>query len=463
MNNVFIPVFILLIAGILFRSYLISVEIPVLVIIVIFILALAFDKHLSVLFLGLGIFLTGYYLAVPKQNGKISNKPVFLECKVSSYPEVYYGEYRFNCFVIDSEKTKLIGKEITVISDYKPQIFSNIYALGKIGKKHDNLRFYVKKPFIKESKNEKLSFFLRIREYLKENFKKNTLNNKTFAVGSALIFGDRSYLDKKTKGAFINTGLIHLLSISGLHVGIIIGVLIFSLSFISKRLAYIFIIVFLLFYPFISGFKIPVVRASFLGVLYIYGKIRYLAVDPLNLLFFVAFLFTVLNPNAVFSLSFQLSFLAVFGLIISKEIFKINTSNKYLQYFIQSVLVSFIAALWTAPLIIYNFHKFSPTSIFATTFELLILVPYLFLSVLNLFSLFLIKPLVNLMDEIGMVFIKTAEFFDSFGFLSTGLTLNKVEVILFYAILAISTILLKRYKLIFISGLFLILLVLARF
>ncbi len=464
MNNIFIIAFIFLVWGILFKSYLISVDISILAIILVFILALAFDKHLSVLFLSFGVFLTGYYLAVPKQNGKISNKPIFLECKVLSYPQVYYGKYKFNCFILDSEKSNLKHREITVISDYNPKIFSNIYAFGKIKEKYGNLRFYVKKPFIKESKNEKLSFFLKIREYLKENFEKNSLNDQTLAVGSALIFGDRSYLDIETKKAFIDTGLIHLLSISGLHVAIIIGVLIFILSFFSKKFAYIFTIIFLLIYPWaVAGFKVPVIRASLMGVLYLYSKKRYLAINPLNLLFFVAFLFTVLNPDTIFSLSFQLSFVAVFGLILSKEILNVRLNNKYMQYFIQSILVSFIAALWTAPLIIHNFHKFSPTSIFATTFEVLILVPYLFLSVLNIFSLFLIKPLVNLMDEIGLIFIETAEFFDSFGFLSTDLTLNKIEVILFYVILVISTIWLKRYKLIFMSGLFLILLVLARF
>jgi competence protein ComEC len=465
MENIFLLIFLYFIAGILFKNFLLSVDISFLLVLFSFLLGLVFSRAVSVLFLLLSFFLLGYYVAKPKDIKNITNNPLFIECKVSSFPQVYFDKYKFNCIVLKSENDDLLKREITVISDYKPVIFSNIYSIGNIKLKYDKLWFYAKTPFLKEDKNQFIQNVIKIRDYLINSFKDKTLNQQTFALGNALIFGDRSYLDKETKDAFINTGLIHLLAISGLHIALIIGILIFILSFFSRKLSYIFTMIFLFFYPIIAAFHIPVVRASFMGILYLYSKLKYLSLNPLNLLFFVAFVFVFFNPETIFSLSFQLSFLAVLGLILSKDLFLFSTGNKVLNFLFQSLLVSFIATLWTAPLIIYTFHKFSITSVFATTVIILILTFYLFFAILNLLTLFFLTPVINIMDYTGLLIIKLTKFFDSFGLQAVNLDITFIEVVIFYLFLTFFSIYIKdkRYKIFYLFTLFIFLLFISKF
>ena len=329
------------------------------------------------------------------------HSPLFVGCKVSSFPENYYYKYKFGCKVLDSDVKELKNSEIIVISDYKPDFFSTVYILGKPKIKYGKLWLYSDKKFIKEKKFTFFQPFLTIREFLIKNFKESTLNYESFAIGNALIFGDRSYIPYDIKKAFIDTNLAHLLAISGLHIGVIILILLFIFSYFNKKVAYIITIVFLSVYVVITSFHIPVLRACFMGILYLYGKLKYLSINPLNILFFVAFISVFFSPDIIYSVGFQLSFLTVFGLIISSNLFKIEMKNNVLKFFITSILISFIATLWSAPIIIYHFGKFSPTSILATTIEIIILIPYLFLSILNMFSLFFIPYTVNFMDYFG--------------------------------------------------------------
>ncbi|WP_170145609.1 ComEC/Rec2 family competence protein [Hydrogenothermus marinus] len=395
-------------------------------------------NKLGFIFTAFSLFALGFYMA-SSSNLKINIKnPVFLECKVISFPEKYYKNFLSDCKVLNSNNKNLINKEVKLISNKKLFFLSNVYILGKASIKHNKI--FVKVVNLKEEKNKFLSPILSFRDYLIKNFKENSLNYISFSIGNALIFGDRSYIPQNIKKAFINTGLIHLLAISGLHIGLLIFILLFIFSFWDKRKSYLITILFLIFYPVITAFHIPVFRASLMGILYLYGKFKYLAINPMNILFFVAFISALIYPEVIFSVGFQLSFIAVFGLILSRKYIEIDIKNKFLKFFITSMLLSFFAVLWTTPLIIFYFHQFSPTSIFATTFEMFLLIPYLFLSVLNMFSLFLIKPLINIMDFIGLKFIELAKLFDSLKIMASNLDLNLIEVLTYYILLGFITI-----------------------
>lgn len=465
MKNIFLYMFLTLVVGIIAKSLFLSIDIPTILIILMLVASLIFKNYLKLTILFLAVFLLGISITPKKLNPRLipESKLVFIECKVSSFPQAYYYKYRFNCIVLNSTLKELKNYSIYVVSKYKPNMFSDIYTIGKLKEKHEKLLFYVEPSFIKEEKFNLILPFLNFRQMLIQKFKEKTLNEKTFAIGSALIFGDKSYLDRDTKRAFINTGLIHLLAISGLHIAIITAILVFLISFFNKRLSYIISIIFLIIYPLIAGFNIPVVRSSFMGILYLYGKIRYLSINTLNLLFFTGFVFLFFSPLSIYSIGFQLSFLAVLGLILSKDIINVDIKNKLSRYLIQSLIVSFIATLWTMPVIIYYFHQFSPTSIFATTAEIGIIIPYLFLSVINLFTGFLFEPIVNLMDSIGILFLQSVKFFANLEILNNKLNLNIFWLIMFYSALLYITLKVKKYTLIFYLLMFILILTVSNF
>ncbi|MDQ7056886.1 MAG: ComEC/Rec2 family competence protein [Persephonella sp.] len=175
----------------------------------------------------------------------------------------------------------------------------------------------------------------------------------------------------------------------------------------------------------------PVVRASFLGILYLISKLKYLKVNSLNLLFFVGFIVLLFSPDSLFSVSFQLSFIAVLGLLLYSDLLNVRHKNAVVRYIGSSFLMSVVAVLFTAPVVLYYFGKFSLTTIIATPVLVLLLFPYLFLSVFNLFSCFSFYPAVYLMDVLGNLFIDINSFFGKWNFVHYGFSPSVFSVIIY--------------------------------
>lgn len=434
MDNLFVYLFIALVLGILTKIFIIPVSIPIILIVVFVGLSIFLKEYISLISLLITSFLLGIYITPkPIDLKKLpKGKPVYLECKVVSFFQNYYGKSKFNCKVLSSELKDLEGKQITVISNLKPDFLSNIYALGKIKTKYDKIYLKADIPFIKEEKSKFISLVNSFRNYLIDLFKKQTLNHQSFAIGNALIFGDRSYIDKETKNAYLQTGLIHLLAISGFHIAIIFSVIFLLISPISKKLAYITTILFLSVFVFISGFKIPVVRASIGGIFFAIGKIKGYKLNFLNLLFFIAFISILVEPYTIFSLSFQLSFLAVLGIFLVWQKLRFNIKNKFLDFILKSYITSLVASLFILPVLLFNFGKFSLISILFTTPLIAILYPYVFLEILNLITLFQIKFLVNVMDYVGVIFSNLVKWLSKFEIMITNHYISILYLILYY-------------------------------
>ena len=197
------------------------------------------------------------------------------------------------------------------------------------------------------------------------------------------------------KDAFNSTGLAHILSISGTHFGIF-SVLLFGLfRLVIKFLPYSLLqritlyvtpsqgagalsLPFMLAYLALSGWSIPAVRSFIMISLFLIGLLIGRKRFWLNSLLFAAFVIVLWNPEALFSLSFQLSFLAVLfvGFSIGHEKDEENPEvqeskgadeQKFLPRFFASalrilrasVLLTLAASLGTAPLVAYHFHYFS--------------------------------------------------------------------------------------------------------
>jgi len=172
-----------------------------------------------------------------------------------------------------------------------------------------------------------------------------------------------------------------------------------------------------------------------LALLYLFSKIKKLKVNPVNLLFFAGFTIAVLSPHSVFTPSFQLSFTAVLGLILFRDLFQKEIKPPFLNWLYTTSVMSVVALTYTAPFLLYHFGRFSLTSLVSTPPMVLLLFPYLFLSIINLLTAFSIGLTVDLMDGLGLVFLKVNRLFSQAGLVYAGYSPSKLQVALFLAFL----------------------------
>ncbi len=425
---------IFLISGIVTNQFLnlhISVALPLIFIL----LSFLFRKKSGLIFLSFGIFLYGMSNSY-RENISIEKPYVFVDCLVVSIPKNLSKGSSFNCFVLKSDIEKLNKKKVSVITEEKDIcLLSEIAFIGKLKDKNGKIIVNPVKGFIKK-KNSPIQFFYSFRKTLIENYRKNSLTRETFSVGKALIFGDKSEISYETKKSFIETGLSHLLAISGLHIGILVGVLVFLIRnrFIRDRL----ILFVLPFYAVFTGLHIPVVRASLMGILYFYGSLKELRVNPLNILFFVAFVVLLFSPETLFSEGFQLSFIATLGILLALDIISVNFfERRYINIPVQLIILSFIATVFTLPIVLYYFNAFSPVTVLATPVTIIPLYAFIFLSVFNLITGFFIEPLVKLMDVFCLLFLKAVEIFHFEDSYLKGFSPGLLETIGFILLLVV--------------------------
>lgn len=196
---------------------------------------------------------------------------------------------------------------------------------------------------------------------------KTHLSSVNFGLAASLILGYRNELDPEIRDQFADTGAIHILAVSGMHVGIIIFFLNFILfQKLDKRLKArtlwkgLLLTVLLLLYVLITGAALPVIRAAVLFIILYFAFFLQRDYSSLNVLAMMAVLLLMWNPFDLFNISFQLSFGAVSSIIvfypmISKSIY---VPNSFLRFFWSIIAMSIAAQILIFPLTILYFHQF---------------------------------------------------------------------------------------------------------
>ncbi len=185
-------------------------------------------------------------------------------------------------------------------------------------------------------------------------------------IALALLLGQKESLGKEVKQAYSATGTQHILAVSGLHVGIIYSILLLPLSFFKQKVqllqkSYLVLVLGLIWiYALMTGFSPSVVRAVVMFSLVTLGQMRKRKPSIWNILAFSALLLLVLDPAIQTDLGFQLSYLAVAGIVGLQPILlrMWAPSNRVLDYFWQMATVTLAAQLITSPLTLHYFHTF---------------------------------------------------------------------------------------------------------
>ena len=203
------------------------------------------------------------------------------------------------------------------------------------------------------------------RNYCVNSFEKAGLSGSELAIASALTFGYKDGLENDVKSSFSSAGAMHVLAVSGLHVGIIYLILIsfFKMILISERykwVVYILILFILWFYTFVSGLTPSVVRACTMFSFFILADAINKSSNVFNILAASAIFLLIVDPFLIMQVSFQLSYLAVLGILyLQPKINRLFVSRFWIINKVWALItVSIAAQLATFPLTIYYFHQF---------------------------------------------------------------------------------------------------------
>jgi competence protein ComEC len=213
--------------------------------------------------------------------------------------------------------------------------------------------------------NPILKFSYEIRNYLLALIAKHHIEGDEYAIGAALILGYEDDLSNEVIGSFAATGALHVLSVSGLHVGIVFLVLNFILQYLgesktAKITRFLIALSGLWLYALITGLSPSVWRAAAMFSLITIGKFYQRDLNTFNIVGCSAFILLCINPFMITEVGFQLSYLAVIGIIIlHKRIYDYLTiKNKILDQIWSITCVSIAAQLVTFPLGLLYFHQF---------------------------------------------------------------------------------------------------------
>lgn len=206
---------------------------------------------------------------------------------------------------------------------------------------------------------------LQLRNDLLTLFTEHTIKGKEFAVGSALLLGYEDKLDADIISAYSSTGALHILSVSGLHVAIVYFVFNFLLFFLDKIkygnvIKAVVLVLLLWFYAALTGLSPSVLRAATMFSFIVIAKAYNRHTNIYNTLAASAFLLLLIDPYLLMDVGFQLSYIAVIGIIaIQPKIQQWWQPKTWLMEQVWSITsVSIAAQIATFPLALFYFHQF---------------------------------------------------------------------------------------------------------
>lgn len=207
----------------------------------------------------------------------------------------------------------------------------------------------------------------KAQQYISNILGKALKDSVSLGLMDALLLGNKSGLTFDIMTDFKRTGAMHILAVSGLHVGILASIIQFILGllpiyskggrFFSSGL----FILFLLLFAWLTHFEPAIIRAVGGSILMILARTFQKTANAWNNLFAMACFLLLLDPNFFFHIGFQLSFLAVAGIIAFYKswVGRYTFSNKIMQYFWEMTVMGFAAQWVTLPLLLYHFQQFS--------------------------------------------------------------------------------------------------------
>ena len=208
-------------------------------------------------------------------------------------------------------------------------------------------------------------FFIRIRSRVMNSMDKFFGDQRSNQIAKALLLGQKKNLEKEVSEAYVTAGAMHILAVSGLHVGIIYGFFfLFVKPFrlpVTKRVIYLSAIILLIWcYALLTGMSPSVMRAATMFSLMALAQMKSRSPSIFNAIALSAMILLVYDPFLIYAVGFQLSYIALLGIIIIQPLLVRLwiPKNKILEYTWQITTVGLAAQLATFPISAYYFHVF---------------------------------------------------------------------------------------------------------
>ena len=298
--------------------------------------------------------------------------------------EICYGDY-----------IEVIGKSIEIKENTNFNLFNykrylktkKIYysfSVDKIKrlKKNTNLLYHIKNKIVTK---------------IESNISSNYI--KTF------ILGDKRDINSNMIESYQRLGVSHLFAISGMHVSFLSMILLKILSKINDKAKYSIVVLFLLFYTFLTNYAISIVRSTMQFILFKVNKVFDLKIKNVNIMLIIISAVLLYNPYYIYDISFLFSFSISFSLILFRK--NIDIDN---NYFIKSFITSLISFLVSLPILINNFYEINFLSIFYNIFYIpfvsFILFPINILTLIFSFLDPLNNYIINIFESITIILSK---------------------------------------------------------
>ena len=199
-----------------------------------------------------------------------------------------------------------------------------------------------------------------VQTSLVARLERSGVSSRTLVLCSALVVGKKDGLERETRQAYARVGASHLLALSGMHLGILYAFLYFILiRWIRHKHwrwnALPLILLCMWGYTLVAGMPVSLVRAALMLSIFTVISMMQYDTDPLHPLALSAIIILLFAPTDLLSISFQLSFAAVFFLLALWK--PISDSFPKLPWVVRMLAVSCVATLGTMPLVLYYFHQ----------------------------------------------------------------------------------------------------------
>ncbi|WP_339841342.1 ComEC/Rec2 family competence protein [uncultured Maribacter sp.] len=331
-----------------------------------------------------------------------------------------------------------------------PHQFNYKKYLENLGVYHQ-LRIYSNQfVAVHNTKTTFIGIASKARTNIIEKLKTENFGADELGVIQALLLGQRSDISEETYTNYQKAGAVHILAVSGLHIGILLLLIQFLLSPLKhipkgRTIILLLSVLFLWGFAFLAGLSASIIRATTMFTFVAYALYLNRPSNSFNILALsVLFILLFINPNLLFQVGFQMSYAAVFAILWIFPLLKKLwfPKNKIIRYFWQLLCVSLAAQLGVLPISLYYFHQF-PGLFFISN---LIIVPALgiilglgilviFLSLLNWLPtqlVWLYNSIIGLMNNlIGWVAKQESFIFSSISFDFGQLILSFIVLVSF--------------------------------
>ncbi|MBQ7761856.1 MAG: ComEC/Rec2 family competence protein [Clostridia bacterium] len=304
----------------------------------------------------------------------LQEKEGVIEARVEEilYESSYLGTYEINIISLDGNEvnTKAIGEiqfgGLKYGDVFEAEAYISILDEKSLG--FDEAKIYQdrgiflrveaeKHQIISNDANSIVLWLRQLKQTLCQRFF-NNLNQDTASLLSALLLGNTSTLSASITRDFSRLGVSHILALSGMHLAIISAILTFLLKLlkIKGRISYILTCVGILLFTAMTGFILSCLRSALMLIIFYILKCFGKRTDTITLLFLSVTLICIVSPYSIFSMSLQLSFLAMMGCVLATRIiysikFLRRLPFKPLRHIVFTFITTIVVCIATIPVL----------------------------------------------------------------------------------------------------------------